>query len=421
MTKKPFHFLVSPRELWRRITAVLIAILLWFIVSVTVFPTISDHIHNIPVDIPIENTVAETNGLQVTSETKFTVSAQIRGKRFEIGNLTFDDLYASVSLENVTSPGVYKLNVSVIPRDESLKYELISVTPSTVEVRLDRIETAELDVEIDTSDITVAQGYLLGTPKSDPSTIIVSGPIEEVEKVVRCVATPVFEGELSAAGSFAANITLLDIDNLPVVNDELVVSKSSVNVTMPVYIRQSLPLDVTIQNIPQNFNIARLRYTISPSEIEIGAPTDSDSSLKSWNIGFIDIREIEIGKDFQFKIELPAGYKNITDIATATVSFPADNMASQTFNITKIYISNPPSGYDVKVLTAVINNVPINGPTDIMKTVTVSDIVASVDLLGTDISVGSYTVPVKIFVPTKSGVWASGIYEVSIDVTESQD
>ena len=86
------------------IYSVLIAIIAWFIISITVYPT-PKTLSNIPVEVDITGTSAEENGLSVISYETKKVTVTIQGNRSSIGSLSADDLVASAVVENVTSAG----------------------------------------------------------------------------------------------------------------------------------------------------------------------------------------------------------------------------------------------------------------------------------------------------------------------------
>ena len=78
---------------------------------------------------------------------------------------------------------------------------------------------------------------------------------------------------------------------------------------------------------------------------------------------------------------------------------------------------NQPANFDVTVNTQSISNVQIVGDASIIENVSASDIVAEVDLSGSEIAAGQFKVPVNIVIPGKGLVWAKGDYAVVVVVT----
>ena len=78
------------------IACVVIAVIIWITLSFTLYPTIHKMVSNIQLTIDLAGTRAEREGLSVVTYDVKQVSATINGMRYEIGNYSNDDLYATV-------------------------------------------------------------------------------------------------------------------------------------------------------------------------------------------------------------------------------------------------------------------------------------------------------------------------------------
>ena len=85
------------------ITSVAIAIVLWFVISIAIYPTTPRTLHHVPLKVEIAGTSAEENGLSVIDYDIKDVTVQIEGKRSKVGNIEADNLTAEAVVENVTS------------------------------------------------------------------------------------------------------------------------------------------------------------------------------------------------------------------------------------------------------------------------------------------------------------------------------
>ena len=63
------------------ITSVAIAIVLWFVISIAIYPTTPRTLHHVPLKVEIAGTSAEENGLSVIDYDIKDVTVQIEGKR----------------------------------------------------------------------------------------------------------------------------------------------------------------------------------------------------------------------------------------------------------------------------------------------------------------------------------------------------
>jgi hypothetical protein len=70
------------------IYAFLVAIIAWFVISITIYPSTPKTINNIPLSLDISQSVAEEYGLSVINCDVKEVNIQLEGNRSEIGNLT---------------------------------------------------------------------------------------------------------------------------------------------------------------------------------------------------------------------------------------------------------------------------------------------------------------------------------------------
>lgn len=409
------------KDLWTRISAVLLAIVIWFFVSVTLFPTMTRHISDIEVQVDLAGTSVETLGLDVIKGEGQTVSVKIKGNRYKIGNLKSEDLIAEVSLQGVISPGEYNLSVMVRAKDDDADYEISTPNPQTIKVQFDRIIEETFQVVAVAPDAVAAEGFMIDTIECVPSEVSIIGPQAVVSRIDQCVVEAEgIEDELTEPVTVDGGLTLYD-ENMNIIDAEsLELSMTDFLVNIPVFRKRTVPLSVEFRNVPEAFPLKKLKYSIEPKEIEVAAPTDIDDNFNEIKLKYIDFRDINLGSEFDLSLSLPAGYKNISGTENIKVSFPRENMANKSFDLHDIKIVNAPSDYDIVVVTSVIKKVSVIGPTNVISDLSELDIIAEIDLLGSNITTGTQTVPVKIFIPAKGTVWAYGNYTAIIDVMKKE-
>ena len=81
------------------ILSLLLAILIWLVVAMTLYPSIPKTIENIPLSVDIAGSPAADSGLSVISCDVDTVDVQLVGSRTQIGNLNAENLTAYVDYE----------------------------------------------------------------------------------------------------------------------------------------------------------------------------------------------------------------------------------------------------------------------------------------------------------------------------------
>ena len=126
-----------------KIYAIIGAIVIWFIMSITLYSSLDKTIYNVPVTIDLEKSYAKNYGLEPIDFEGDTVNVRISGKRYEIGNIKPEDITATVAVVGVTAPGDFSLGIDI---DSTKDFELLSVSPSTVTVTFDKVMTKQFPI-----------------------------------------------------------------------------------------------------------------------------------------------------------------------------------------------------------------------------------------------------------------------------------
>lgn len=416
------------RELKTLIISIVISIIIWFAVSIQVFPDESDHVDGIPV-IAEPTLFMQQENLMITDFNE-EVSIQIQGKRYVIGTLTPDDFIASLDLSGISSPGVHNVNVDLSMVHPTSDCEIIT-RGLTVSVNIQRIVTKEIALEVNTGNISVADSLQIQTDEISLSTetVRISGEESLVNSVARAVIDPVSSSVLTETTRLSGNVTLYDSGGTKIDDPGLEYAAGNYSVTIPLYRVKTLPLNVSII-YPQNFNQNSLKYTIYPQEITIAAPA-TDMSIE--NLDRIDVGQINLtnvtNNDLQgsvrLTISLGEGYKNLSNIAVAQISFEnVDDYERRTFSVSTenfTFLNGDPN-YDYSFITSRLDVTAV-GPYELLNSLTSDDITGTVNLLGTptDESVKNLTVTLRIARQGLTTGWINGDYTVDVRITKKSE
>ncbi|MEM0530036.1 MAG: YbbR-like domain-containing protein [Candidatus Pararuminococcus gallinarum] len=401
------------------IFAFVVAIITWFVVAFTVSPEINGKLTQVPVNIDIQSTSIGRLGLDVVDGEDSTVDVWVTGERYVVGSLTADDVIATASLAGVTGAGSYDLKIQVSKRDNSQAFEIISNKPETVRVTFDRLSTQTLSLDVDVSGVVVPDGYMMEQPYANPSEITITGPENDVSRVAKCVVRVEVDETLRESKVVEGQVTLLDKEGNAIENSAITMSEEdeTVEVTIPILKMKELPVKLDFLHMPSGFPIDSLTYTLSNETIQVAGPTDAIDNMSELHLGYVDFSQLDVDSTFDFDVQLPSGFINIENINTITADFTNENLTSQTYTVDNINVVNQPANFDVTVNTQSISNVQIVGDASIIENLSASDIVAEVDLSGSEIVAGQFKVPVNIVIPGKGLVWAKGDYAVVVVVT----
>ena len=406
-----------------KITSLAAAIVIWFVISVSAYPTMKKPVYSIPVQIALEGTYADSYGLQAMSISAETVNIVVEGKREQVGNLTAADLVAVASAENVMYAMEYNLPLEIVC-SSGKEFEVESIEPSSVTVDFDQIISKEIELTPELSGISAADGYFIDGADSVivvPNIVTVTGPAEILKNVTKASAVVSEDASLTKTEDFRTGAIKLYRGNAVVTDDDkekLSFDKTDFTVHVPVFGKKTVKLNVRITNAPDSFNIDKFREQLefSVDEIEVAVPNElmNDTETEILDIAVIDMREVDIGKEFTFDVDsfLPEGYLDKNAIGTVTVKCPSEGLVRRAIHITNpsMQLVNVPSGYDFRIATSGVMPIFI-GSEESMEQLTYIDIIARVDMLNglnIDDDASYLPMPVTFSIPAFSDVWCIG-------------
>ncbi len=420
MKKMPNFFVNNLKTL---ILAVVFAVIIWFAVSIQVFPNEHDHVDGIKV-------IAEPTGYMQQENLRIIdfqqeVSVQIMGKRYVIGTLSADDFTATLDLSEITSPGKHIVNVNVNMLQPNSDFE-ITTKNLTASIEVERIISKEFVPEVNIDSLNV--GDELQIQESDISVsspaVLITGEQSLVNSVAKAVIEPEFDGVLTETMRLNGTLSLYDAENTRIQTGELEYQADNYTVTIPVYRVKTLPLNVSFI-YPQTFDADSLKYKIFPQEITIAAPAGDASieNLERIDVGEIDLTDItarDLG-GIKLPISLTDGYKNLSGIGIAQVTFEnIDSYGNLEFPVSTSHftILNGDPAYDYSIVTSQIDVMAV-GPSDIVKNLSSDDIFGTVNLLGIQMDPGVRNITVAVRVSGQyRKAWIAGDYKVDIRISE---
>lgn len=410
-------------DLILRILAVIIAIIIWLILSITQYPTKYKTITNVPVVFSMEGTQASEKGLSALNYNDITVDVEIKGMNYEIGNYKAEDIIATVNLDKVTKEGTYPLDIDVKSAHSSDKISIVSIVPETVEVTFDRMSNGTFEVAAKAPLVTADEGLTLKETSVSPSEIEVEGPENELKKISRVVANVSKSVTVSEDTTITADeLIFFDADDNQLDSSKYTVKDGETfNVNFVIYKKKTANFRVEFSDCPPGFDVMSLPYKLSEDSIQVISPKLDDSDTETLNLGPISLNSIDLTRSFSFDVNriLATGEINQTGINNVQVSFDAEGYTHKTFTIPKsrINVRNSPTGKTVTVETKQIPNVTVYGPEDVISGMTSDDLLAVIDLSDI-VNSGSASHEVEIYSPNYDNVWCYGTNEVQFEISD---
>ena len=405
------------------IQAVICSVIIWFFISIQIFPNITLHVSGVKVDCQPTQHMQKEN-LHITSVDVDDVTVKIQGKRYSISELTGDDFNAYCDLSAVYESGEHTVNIVVEPVDASVECEIISEI-QTAKVDVVKIISREIEVVPNSDGVKIAEGMQIeGELTVSPETVIVTGEERLVNSIGRIEAVPDYSEVLDVTAELSSTPVLYNQQGVKMLNSDLSLSEGRFTVNIPIYKVKTLPLNVKFTNSSTNFNLSDLKYSMSVTELTVASPDNSIDNIEVIDIGEISLSALTL-KDLQggvaLPVKLPEGYKNISGNKTVTVYFEDyDDYGQLGFTVPaeNINVINAPSVFDVKLLTNVLT-VNVVGLSTYIQEMTADDIFATVNLLGIELSEGTKSVSVSFRLKgNNTKAWVTGEeYKVELQIS----
>lgn len=393
------------------------ALIIWLMVVVNVSPATTRVIQGVKVNI--DSTVPSQFGLEVFGEKDFTVDVTVEGKKYQISSaaLSADDIVITAQTNSVDSAGNRTLQLKPeIP--EGADYKIKSISSKTIDVYFDMPKTVQMVIEpqvIADGFSIVEEGFTSGNINLSDTSVTVTGPSTEINRIEKVVAKLVLEKSLSSNKSAKAEIILLNDKNR---SDFKYVTTSldEVVLTIPVLQTKELNTVVGFKNAPDNFIVTPLKYTVSPAKEFFNISVDDYDKIVDFTIGIIDFKTLSPSNHvYTFLAEdvsIAEGSKteeftvnvDMTGIGQEYINYSADN-----FEI------NNPDKKDYKV-SGLNKSVAVVGMVKELESITEENIKVQIDLSDLDINQGqTVSVPAVVTIEN-AGCWIYGTYFVDVSL-----
>lgn len=399
------------------ILSLVLAIVLWIVVVFGISPDTEQTIRGVTVNLTTNNASFQNLGLDIADRGEVKVDVKIYGPRAIVGALTADRIIVEPNYSRVDSAGSYTLELVPSKVNTLDDFQILSVEPSTIDLRFDVSTSRYFTVEAEGVGVTAADGYVVEPITVTPSSVRITGPENDMALIERAVARyDVGSDELTETVTISdCPIVLYDTDGNELPLNTFTIDYPQVDIRIPVYKLGMLPLKIEFTNVPEGFDVSTLEYVMSVDEIEVSGPENVIDSLTEHVVGYIDLTTFKIGDEYTFNIELRSSLIN-KGPQTVTVTFPRENIGSKRISVTNIQVTNVPSNYDIVIKTTRINDVTIIGQADDVAALLPGSVVAVVDFSDLNVESGSYSVPVTFTITANNTTWVAGSYTVYVEV-----
>jgi YbbR domain-containing protein len=202
------------------------------------------------------------------------------------------------------------IEAPVIVEAPGTRIQVLEVQPSTVEIRLEAIVEKVVPVTVDRG--TIPEGLDLGEVRTDPETVVVTGPESIVRDVVAARANVVIQ----ASGiDIDQDVSLLPVDALGDARSPVDVSPATARIQIPVFSdrqTRSVPVNPVVTGTPAaGFEIASI--TFEPSVVLVEGDADALVDLVRADTEPISTSGLSESTTFDVGLALPDGIDLVAD------------------------------------------------------------------------------------------------------------
>ena len=339
-----------------KLISLLIAFGLWFAVVYFDDPPTEETFVNIPVQL-VNTELLTDQGLvyEVLNGSDVVKSVTVKGPKTVVANMSKDSVVAVADFANKNMSDEVEIEFTPVAQYES---SITDIKPATGSEKLklfvEEKDTNNVNVRVETKG-EVADGYQLGSAKSEQNRITITGGKSKVEQVSYAAVTVDVSGSVSDI-STSETIRLYDKDGNQLDSGLVQKSAERTMVTVTVLSTKTVPVIFSTQGeIPQGYRMTgEIETTIDSIKL-----AGSESTLNSVNSIVVpsDVLDVsELTKDYSVNVNLrsylPYGVQIAKDVTetTATVTITVEKEIERTLRMVSanVGITNIPEGVEIE-------------------------------------------------------------------------
>jgi YbbR domain-containing protein len=325
-----------------KITAIVLAILLWFYVFY-VFGAKATKTAQIQIQVEGLNPSYEVSLNQ--SIIRVTFAAPIQ----QIEQVE-KNIRATMDLSNI-GPGIYNRRPKLITPKE---VEIIMTDPSSIEVTVESIISKDFPIK-PTLKGKLQPGTMLGDVLLTPDKISLTGTNTALQNVTATIEIDISNAVSDLFGY--AEIKVLNNKNEAV--DNVTLSAKAVKFHIPIItsdITKTVPI---VPNFIGTSRLAILSFSFTPPMITIRGSVKALESIQSLSSGPIDLSQLQENTTGEVEIILPTGIKREKETGKIKFTVQVEEIVTRTLANQKIQVRNNP--FKTFVLSQETCNVTIIG------------------------------------------------------------
>lgn len=408
-----------------KVIALVIAFLIWLLVTNTNNPRKTQLFTNVPINVVNKDSIADIG--KVVELEGSTVTLKVTEKRSILDRLSKSgaDFYVEADLENINAMNTVPLTVTC--SNPSVTWDEIDISPSSLKVTLeDKVEQA-FTVSVSTTG-SAAKGFEVGSTEIvQGKNIYIAGPASVI-KIINQVVAPVNVTALNSDMALTSTLKLIDKNGSELTDSQLsnlefkdsngvVITDRVVQIMVKIWkVQTDIPVEVNITGSPQ-FGYSVVGIETIPVTISLAG---TESALEELGGKLTVVDEISVSgasDNISQEIDLTntlaemEGLKLITDaepVITVEVQIEKNGDTTLSIPLGSVTLLNRPENMDLIFTPAEKISIAVHALEEGMEELTAEDVKASIDLSACE-QEGNHELPVIIELPEG--------YELGAEVT----
>ncbi len=397
-----------------KILSVLLAAILWLVITNVDDPVKSRPFSNVLVNIQNEEVISTPNQIYEIIEGR-TVSFRVLGKRSTVDNLTSNDFNVSADFSKLLTGGnTVMIDVSCRKGDVTID----DIKPKTLTIRLDEILEEDFKVNVVTEGEAL-EGYYVGEKSASPVIVRVSGPKGRIEMIKDIVAV------VDVTGASQSTVKLAVLKALDDQGKEIDSSKFTFSNVNNGYIQVNLKLykTKTVDLIAKTVGTPADGYTMTGFDYEpktVVIASEEESALDK--ISYLQISEdiegesgnIERDVNLQEALDLPKGVILVGDNLTVGMNIKIERLETKEITIwpNDIELRNRKADQEVGFYTTGPIKVQVKGPAEEIEGIDRPNLKPYIDLA--DFTIGTYGLTLEADLPKHTTIFDTPMVSIFI-------
>lgn len=403
-----------------KLVSVFFALILWLVVVNVDNPTVTRTVVSIPVT-PLNEQLITDEGNVYRIVSGATETIQIKGPRNIVDRLTASDFSAVADFSKMSVVNAIPITVSAKETRINNSLESISQRNYSMVIEIEKVESKNIDVEVQTTG-KPANGYVVNSAAAKKTSVKVSAPISQLEKIAKAVLVV----DVSDADSLIKKkekVHLYDETNTEITAlSEVTLEVQKIQAIVQIDMTKKVDIQLGTSGTPaEGYSYEGIEY--SPKSVTICGQEEVISSLEQIVIPneVINIDGWNESKQVTIDITnyLPKGvgiYREKDRQITVELMIEAYATKDIVLDVSQIQVLNVPEGYEASVNLPDGMKISLQGTQENIKDLEADSLSARVDVSGC--KKGKNTVMLVIDTPTNVTVTSS--LELEVRLTEKK-